>query len=256
MIKLGVATSVNNIEKVAAAGFDYLELNLAELAGYSDEEYTRVLNRVGKAPIGVECSNGMLPAGLKVAGPDVSAQAIHDYLDIAFPRAAELGIKVVVFGSGAARSIPEGFDTAQGWRQIGNFLRMAEKHAAECGMNLAIEPLRSVESSILNYVSEATLLASLLQLPHVGVLGDLYHMAMGGEGLKSLKMAGGLLKHVHVANAVGRRYPKPGDGEKYAELFALLKEMGYEGRVSIEAHTQDPDADLAPAFEALSQARG
>lgn len=255
MIKLGVATGIGNIFKVADAGFDYVEINLSALAACSDAEFMQTLNIAGRAPIGVECCNCLLPSDLRIVGPEVNAQAIHDYLDKALGRAAELGIKIAVFGSGAARNVPEGFDPAQGWRQVNNFLRMAEKHCAASGITLAIEPLRSAETNLLNYVSEATLMASLLQMPHIGVLGDLYHMAMGGESLRSLKMAGSLLRHVHVANAVGRCYPKPGDGEKYAELFELLSSMGYEGRVSIEAHTSDLDADLKPAFEALSAAR-
>ncbi len=255
MIKLGVCTDFANIGKVAAAGFDYLEGNLTKIATMSDEEYEKLVELVDAAPIRVEACNCLIPASIRLTGPEVVAQKIHDYLDLAFARAERLGTKVVVFGSGGARQVPEGFDTAQAWRQIGNFLRLAERHAAEHDITVAIEPLRSGECNILNYVSEATAIASLIQMPHIAVLGDTYHMAMGGESFTALKMAGGLLRHVHVANAIGRKYPKPGDGERYAELFETLRSIPYEHRVSVEGGCDDFDADVVEAFRALDAER-
>ena len=255
MIKLGVCTGIGNIKKAAAAGFDYIEAALNGIAAMSDEEFEKALGEVNQSPIKVEACNCLLPGTLKVTGPDVNAQALHDYLEGAFSRAEKLGTKVVVFGSGASRRVPEGFDVPQAWRQIANFLRLCERHAADHGITVVIEPLRSGECNIINYVSEATILASLVQMEHICVLGDTYHMAFGHEGFSSLKMAGALLRHIHVANAIGRLYPTAGDGEKYGELFATLKEMGYEGRVSVEGKCDDFEKDAPAAREALKAAR-
>ncbi|MBQ6646170.1 MAG: sugar phosphate isomerase/epimerase [Clostridia bacterium] len=255
MIKLGVCTSISNIKKAAAAGFDYLEAALNGIAAMSDEDFEKALGEVNQSPIKVEACNCLLPGSLKVVGPDVNAQALHEYLENAFTRAEKLGTKVVVFGSGAARGVPEGFDVPQAWRQIANFLRLCERHAADHGITVVIEPLRSGECNIINYVTEATILASLVQMEHICVLGDTYHMAFGHEGFNSLKMAGGLLKHIHTANAIGRVYPKIGDGEKYDELFETLTAMGYEGRVSVEGRCEDFDTDAKAAYEALKAAR-
>ncbi len=255
MIKLGVCTGINNIKIAARAGFDYIEAALNGIAAMSDAEFEKTLGEVNQAPIKVEACNCLLPGTLKVTGPDVNAQALHDYLELAFTRAEKLGTKVVVFGSGAARGVPEGFDVAQAWRQIANFLRLCERHAADHGLTVVIEPLRSGECNIINYVSEATALASLVQMDHICVLGDTYHMAFGHEGFHALKMAGSLLKHVHVANAIGRLYPKIGDGEKYDELFETLAAMGYEGRVSVEGKCEDFAPDAKAACDALRAAR-
>jgi len=256
MIKLGICTAIDNINKVAAMGFDYLEGGLASIAGMTDEDYEKACALVDAAPIKVESCNGMLPGDLKIVGEEVNAQAIHDYLDKAFARAKRLGVKVVVFGSGRSRSVPEGFSTAQAWRQVSNFLRLAERHAQENDITIAIEPLRAVESNIMNFVSEATLMSSLIQMPHIGVLGDTYHMAMGSEPLSAFTMAGDLLKHVHVACAIGRAYPKHGDGEDYEKLFETLRGINYEGRVSIEGRCDDFDTEAVEAFQVLNAARG
>ncbi len=255
MIRLGICTDVANINEIAEIGFDYLEFNLAKLYGMTEEEFASVCALVDAAPIKVEACNCMLPGDIKVVGENVNAQAIHDYLDKAFARARRLGVKVVVFGSGNSRRVPDNFDTAVAWRQIGNYLRMVERHAMENDITVVIEPLRAGECNIMNFVSEATLMASLIQMPHIAVLADTYHMALGSEPLSALTMAGVLLKHIHIANAIGRKYPKEGDGERYADIFETLKEMGYEGRVSVEAGCDDFSKDAREAFKVLSALR-
>ncbi|MBE5791388.1 MAG: sugar phosphate isomerase/epimerase [Clostridiales bacterium] len=255
MIRLGICTDVTNINEIAEIGFDYLEFNLAKLYAMTEEEFASVCALVDAAPIKVEACNCMLPGDIKVVGENVNAQAIHDYLDKAFARARRLGVKVVVFGSGNSRRVPDGFDTAVAWRQIGNYLRLVERHAMENDITVVIEPLRAGECNIMNFVSEATLMASLIQMPHIAVLADTYHMALGSEPLSALTMAGGLLKHVHIANAIGRKFPKEGDGERYADIFETLKEMGYEGRVSVEAGCDDFSRDAREAFKVLSALR-
>lgn len=255
MIRLGVCTDVKNINEIAEIGFDYLEFNLAKLAGMTEQEYQEVCALVDNASIRVEACNCMLPGEIKVVGEEVNAQIIHEYLDKAFSRAKRLGVKIVVFGSGNSRRVPDGFDTGVAWRQIGNYLRMVERHAMENDITVVIEPLRAGECNIMNFVSEATLMASLIQMPHIAVLADTYHMALGSEPLSALTMAGKQLKHIHIANAIGRKYPKEGDGERYAEIFETLKEMGYEGRVSVEAGCDDFSKDALEAFKVLNAHR-
>ncbi|MBQ3078573.1 MAG: sugar phosphate isomerase/epimerase [Clostridia bacterium] len=255
MIRIGVCTDIKNIGELSQVGYDYLEASVAAIHAMSDEEFEKTTEIVDASPIKVEACNCLLPATIKVVGDEVNAQAIHDYLDKAFARVSRLGCKVVVFGSGRSRQVPDGYDTGKAWRQISNFLRLAERHAMENDIVIAIEPLRAGECNIMNYVSEATLMASLIQMPHVAVLGDTYHMAMGSEPFSALRMAGYQLKHIHTANAIGRKYPKEGDGERYKELFDTLKEIGYEGRVSVEGGCDDFSKDVRDAFKVLNAAR-
>ncbi len=255
MIRLGVCTAIENIASVQKYGFDYIETGLATVSAMDENAFHMAALQVDKADIKVEAFNGMLPASVRVTGPDVNAQQIHDYLSKAFARAVRLGGKVVVFGSSAARNVPDGFSMEVAWRQIMNFLRVAEKHALNAGLTVAIEPLRRAESNIINLVTEAVLLSSLAQLPHIRVLGDTYHMAMASEPLSSFLLAGELLAHVHICNSLKRSFPKEGDGEDYKAIFSVLQQAGYEGRVSIEAGCTDFDAEAPEAFRILDAAR-
>ena len=255
MIRLGVCTAAGNAPTLARLGFDYIELGLSAVAALEESQFAEMAEWMDSSPIRAEAFNGMLPASLRVTGPDVNASAQHEYLEKAFSRARRLGGRVVVFGSSAARSVPQGFPIDTAWRQVANFLRLVERHAGNYDLTVAIEPLRRAESNILNYVSEAVLLASLYQLPHIRALGDTFHMAMGSEPLGALTMAGPMLAHVHVANAIGRKYPAPGDGEDYEALFRALIAGGYVGRVSVEGACADFETDAEAAYRALTWAR-
>ncbi len=255
MIRLGVCTSPANADIVAEIGFDYVEFSLSSVAAMSDEEFSALALKMDECAIRVEAFNGMVPGTVPITGPNVNASQQHEYLELAFSRARRLGGKVVVFGSSAARNVPEGFPIDMAWRQIVNFLRLAERHAANYEITIAIEPLCKRESNVINYVSEAVLLSSIHQLPHIRALGDTYHMAMGSEPLSALTLAGDMLAHVHTANAIGRKYPKAGDGEDYEAIFRALIEGGYQGRVSIEGGCDDFVPDAKAGYEVLLAAR-
>lgn len=258
MIRLGVCTAAENIELVAKAGFDYIELSFAWLAGLTDEAFEMLREDVSRASIGVEACNGMLPGELKVTGPDVDEAAVRAYLDKTFRRGSELGVKTVVFGSGAARGVPEGFAHEEAWRQIARYLTIVSEYCAKYGMETAIEPLRRAECNILNYVSEGAMMSALLNKPGIGVLGDTHHMRCGGEPYAAFAQAGRLLKHVHISHSMGdeggRDFPAPGDGGDYKEVFDALKACGYDGRVSIEAGCKNPETDMPRAYQALREA--
>ncbi|MBE5766820.1 MAG: sugar phosphate isomerase/epimerase [Clostridiales bacterium] len=255
MVRLGICGPIENIEAVAKIGYDYLETGLIRLYEASDEEFAQLCARVDNAPIKVEVFNGMLPGTLKVVGKDVNAQALHAYLDKAFSRASRLGAKVIVFGSGGARNVPEGFPVDMAWRQICNFLRIVERHAMDHNLIIAIEPLRRAETNMINLVSEAVALTSILQLNHIRALGDTYHMAFVSEPTSVFTLNAHQIAHVHTANPLTRACPKEGDGEDYAKILQHLKDGGYNARVSIEAFIEPYIEAATDGFACLDAAR-
>ena len=260
MIRLGVCTEPKYAAVLASLGFEYIEIGLAWLHSLTDEEYAAQLALIKDAPIAAEAANGMMPGTVKVVGPEADEEKIKAYLEKAFSRAREMGVKTVVFGSGAARGVPEGWPHEKAWRQIAAFLKIASDYGRKYGIDLAIEPLRRGECNILNLVTEATLMSSLLNLDNVGALGDTYHMISTHEPYSALAQAGKRLRHVHVSHTLGvdqgRIWPAPDDGEDYVSLFKALKAAGYEGRVSIEAGCNDVTEDGKKAFAVLDAARG
>lgn len=255
MIRLGVCTSIDNAARMAQIGFDYIEPPLRAIADLSDAEFDAQRAILNASGLRCEAMNCMLPGEIRVVGDRVDESRIREYLDRAFRRASLLGTQVIIFGSGGSRGVEPGGDFACAWRQLTDYLRIAAEYADQYGVNVAVEPLCRAECNIINFVSEAMALTSMVNHPRIGVLGDSYHMVLGCEPESALENAGAHLFHVHMACAEGRRYPKPNDGGNHEALFAALNRMGYAGRVSIEAGTDDIFSDAETAFPLLNSLR-
>lgn len=259
-MKIGVCTGLDNIQLAAECGFDFVECGASWLAGLSDEEYQGWLSRKESFPIPVLCCNGFLPASVPITGPAADAWQQNTYVDKTFARASALGVKTVVFGSSRARNVPHGADYTQAWRQIVDFLRRCIPYCEQYGITIAIEPLNRWEANIVHLVSEAQLLAAMVNHPRIAVLGDTYHMDCSAEPFSALTHAGALLRHVHISYPMvaerTRIFPAPGDGcPDYAEVIAILKAMDYQGDISVEAGCRDFAAEGKAAAECLKALR-
>jgi len=248
-MRLGVCASLDHIGLLEKAGYDYIELGLASLEPLAEKDFRELRRKIEDSAIKAEAFNGFFPGNIKLVGETVDRQKIQDYLDKMVERAAQLGGKVIVFGSGAARAVPEGFSKERAWEQLVDFLKLADPVAERYDITIAIEPLRVQECNIINTVREGLALAKAVGRPHIRLLADTYHMAFQQEGMDAIIEAGGeYISHIHVANPDGRVYPKSGDGVEYGALFDALKKIGYEGRVSIEAGTKDLAKDIEDAM--------
>jgi sugar phosphate isomerase/epimerase len=221
-----------------AAGFDYVEFPLSTVAGLDESEYQRVLAQVRQSSIPVEACNVMYPGSLRLTGAAIDSKAVRAYLEMAYSRAAELGAKVLVFGSAGARNVPAGFPLEEAWLQLVAMLRAAGPIAAKNGLTICIEPLNMAESNIIQTAAEGFTLAKLVNHPQVRLLVDYYHMARDGEDCGIIRTARGMVQHAHFADPDGRAYPgenKP----RFNDFFGALKDIGYTGRVSLEAGFQN-----------------
>lgn len=254
MIRLGICTSVDNAALMKRMGYDYIELGMTQVAQMSEEDYAALREAVRLSPLPVEAMNSMIPAEYPLCGPEGTSQRVRDYLTRAFSRARELGVQVVVFGSGGARRLPEGMTQAQGYAYLASYLALAGGMAQDYGLTIAIEPLRAAECNIINHVAEAQYLAGRVGLQNVGALADLYHMMAGNEDCTAVELG---VKHCHIAERVNRAYPCAGDGSEadYAAFFRQLKKGGYDGRVSIEGGCKDFAADAEAAIRLLNTYR-
>lgn len=250
-MKFGLCTNFDNIELAAQMGFDYVECAFSRLAALPEEEYQALLAKKDSFPVPVTKANLFLPADVKPVGPDVCEKTLREYMERAFSRAAAIGVKLVVFGSGGARKVPEGWSHARAWRQLCDFLELAAEYAEKYDVVIALEPLRSQECNLLNYVSEGTALCGIVNHPYITVLGDFFHMYMGSEPWEHLVRAGEKLSHVHICNPVGRLFPAPEDGFDYASVINMLKEMNYQGDISVEASNNNIAVDGVAAVAAV-----
>jgi D-psicose/D-tagatose/L-ribulose 3-epimerase len=250
LVPLGQGTGAELVEKVAAAGFDYLELPLARIAALSDEEFDAVCRRVEDAAIRAEACNDFFPPELKLTGPHADLSDAIKYARHALGRAGRLGAKIVVFGSGPARMVPEGFSKTQAFDQLVRLLEEIAPVAAENGLVVAIEHLNRTECNIAGTLAEACQLAERVDRASVQVLADYYHLAFEQEPLEHVVDAGKRIRHVHCSVPAGRVYPRETD-PSFSDFCHTLAEIGYDDRMSVEAYSEDFEIDAPAALRLL-----
>jgi sugar phosphate isomerase/epimerase len=187
--------------------------------------------------------NGFIPGNLKSTGPKINHDEILKYAETAFRRAQRADSRIIVFGSGGSRRLPKGFPYEKGTEQFTELLRKMGPIAAKYDITVVIEPLNSKECNFINSVKEGTDIARAVDHPNVAVLADIYHMAMDGEVPESIRYAGKLLKHCHLAELKDRKMPGTNNFD-FTPYFKALKDINYQGRVSLEGRWDDFDKQL------------
>ncbi len=152
-----------------------------------------------------------------------------------------------------------------------NLTAAAERYHALCeiGDSLGVIPMVEVWgfSKSLTRLGEAAQVAIQSGHPKACVLPDVYHLYKGGSPLAGLKLlTKTAVNHFHLndypalpqATITDADRVYPGDGiAPLTELFKLLREMGYEGSLSVELFNKEywkQDA-LTVAKTALAKAK-
>ncbi|PNV60611.1 sugar phosphate isomerase/epimerase [Clostridium sp. chh4-2] len=250
-------TGIEIVERIAQYGYDYIELPLAEMMDLSDGEFEALRKRVDASGIKCEVCNNFFPAKIRLTGPEVNMELIKAYIKDSLSRAKELGVGTVVFGSGTAKNVPEGFSHETAYRQVAEISKEIVPVAKANGITIVIEPIRKPECNIINTFEEGVALAKEVDDETMMVLIDYYHMTWEKESPKILRKYGKeYLRHVHFAypnipSEIGRLYPSDMEEWDYKEFIGILKEIGYDGRVSIEAGVTDFDTQAKQAIQFL-----
>ena len=240
-------TGIEWIETLAECGYDYVEMPTAQMMALDDGQFAALKARIAAAGVPCETSNNFFPTTLRLTGPDVDMDAIMDYVRRALARAEQLGVQYMVFGSGPAKHVPDGFPMEEGYRQVVQLLKNVAPVAREHGVTIVIEPLRKPECNLINSFAEGVQLAKDVDDPNVRVLVDFYHLTEENEPVRHLLEDGrAFLRHVHFANPTGRVYPVSADEADYRPFIDALKEIGYDLHVSCEAYAPNGFAQDAP----------
>lgn len=243
-------SSPEQLAALAAAGAEYCEVPAANLTGLPDDEFDTLARAFTEGPVTSQAANVFLPADTVLTGPSADTAAQDRYVATCMRRMERLGVKVLVFGSGKARAIPEGFDRAAALDQLEDFMRRAAGCAGQHGVTLVLEPLRRKESNVFNSVREGAAFLRERRVDGFRLLADLYHMMEEGEDLDAVDESADLLSHAHVADGSARRAPGQGDYD-IAGFVSHLRAGGYTGDLSIECGWTDFNTEIGPAFDSL-----
>jgi D-psicose/D-tagatose/L-ribulose 3-epimerase len=243
------------IKKGKESGFDYVELPLAQMAALNDQDYSCLKQKLSASGLRCEACNNFFPPGIRLTGNNINYRQIEDYLVKALGRAAQLGAKVIVFGSPMSKNIPEGFPVDQAWSQLVELLRFIDSLVKARGITVAIEPICKGESNFINTAAEGLKLTVATNRENIGLLIDYYHFVLENEDPEIILEAAAYLKHIHFADPQGRAYPREVKNE-LVNFVDLLKQAGYEDRISIEALSKNFEQDARHCVEVMRQLAG
>jgi sugar phosphate isomerase/epimerase len=252
-MKFGVCAGVDRAPLLAEAGYDYIELSCAGdlIPDEDDAAWAEKRARIEAMPLPVETFNSYVRSG-RIVGPEADWARLERYVHAAAARAAQVGGSVIVFGSGGARRVPDGYDAELARADLLRFLHLAANAYDEHGVLVVIEPLNREECNILTTVREAAGYVEAVGRPGVKNLADTYHMEKDGEGLDAILETGAVLAHAHTADT-NRDAPGTGTYDHEA-LFRALKAVGYDARLSVECRWDDFAAQVGPALAHLRRA--
>ncbi len=253
-MRFGICTGLNNVNRLAEVGYDYIELGVrSALMPEADEtEFQKIREQVAAAPLKPEAYAGFIPGDLRVVGDAVDFPRLSRYVETACRRASEIGGKVIVYGSSGSRNIEEGYSKERALAQIAEFLDMAADHAETHGITIVIEPICMKEGNILRTVADGLTMAKRVNRKGIKVLADLYHVWQENEPIQNIVDAAEWLAHVHIAEPIKRSYPGNDDFD-FTDFFTALKKAGYDGRISCECKFDNFHEDIKTALETMKK---
>ncbi len=240
-MKLGINTfiwsaefdaSLAPLKQIRAAGFDGIEVAIFDPA-----QFDIAAVRAARADFELESTAvSVIPKDLHLGSEDkkVRGQTV-DFIRKSIEACAEAGIRIL---AGPLYSpvgyLPGRRRTADEWRYAVEAYQELSPALAEHNVTLAIEPLNRFETYFLNTAADAARLAKEVDHPNVGVLFDTFHANIEEKDIADgYRTVAPWLKHVHTCeNDRGT----PGSGHvDWPNVFAVLREVGYDGWLTIES---------------------
>jgi sugar phosphate isomerase/epimerase len=187
------------------------------------------------------------PSGLYITHPDRAVrEATSLYFRDLVDLCADLGGNVMVIGSPKQRNLLPGVTGEQAMEYAREVFTPCLDPAAKRNVTLAFEPLSPRDTTFISSVAEAIELVEQLNHPKFRLNLDVNAMSYEAKPISDvIRQAAPYLAHVQVNDPNLRG---PGMGEvRYEPIIAALREIGYDGWLSVEAF------DFTPGPEAIAE---
>lgn len=238
-------------------GVEVAPFTLATMAGQvSRDQRCAMRAAAGEAGVEIVGLHWLLAQteGFHINHPDPAVrEATVSYMIDLADLCGDLGGTIMVFGSPKQRSVCEGLAYREAWNYAVDALGKVARALEERGVVLCLEPLAPEETDFLNTAAEAARMVREINSPCLRLLLDVKAMSSESISIPDLIRANAsLLTHFH-ANDANKRGPGFGDTD-FGPIGAALREIGYQGWVSVEVFDFSPDP-LTIARESIKYLR-
>ena len=182
------------------------------------------------------------PEGLHVSHPDAGVRGrTRDYLCHLVDFCADLGGKVMVFGSPAQRGPAEGAGEEDAWEWTLATFRGVLPVLSDREITLCLEPLGPQETGFVNTAAEGRRMVDAMAHPNFRLMLDVKAMSTEDQPIPDIiRGQAEVLAHVH-ANDANMQGPGFGDVD-FRPILETLREIRYDGYLSVEPFEFVPDA--------------
>jgi hydroxypyruvate isomerase len=217
-----------------------------EFWGWKDKDLKAIRQKADECGLAIAAS--VVQSDAALVDPSGTG-AFVDGVSASIEAAQQLGCNVLIATVG--QEIAE----LSRWAQHDSIvagLSAAAPMAEDADVTLVLEPLNILVDHKGYYLAsshEGFDIVRAVDSSHVRLLYDIYHQQITeGNLIANISANIDLIGHVHVADVPGRY--EPGTGEiNYANVFAKIAELGYEGYVGLEFR---PSGDH---YEALAKVK-
>ncbi|MGC8743762.1 MAG: sugar phosphate isomerase/epimerase family protein [Verrucomicrobiia bacterium] len=229
-------------------GYDGIELAPYTIAKYVNEvsEADRVKIRTAAEKCGIEIIGIhwvlVQAEGMYLTHPDKevrnrTAEYFCDLVDFC----ADLGGRIIVVGSPKQRNVIDGVSYEQAWQWATEVFKNPIELAFERGVVICLEPLAPAETNFINKAEEAIKFISQFNNPAFRLILDVKAMCSETKPIPQIiRESSEYLAHFH-ANDKNLKGPGFGDVD-FNPIASALKEVGYDGYVSVEVFKFDEGA--------------
>ena len=254
----------DTLAAAARFGFDGLEIAPFTLApavtDISAADRERMREAAARHGIEIAGLHWVLvkPEGLHVNHPDAAVrQRTARYFCDLVGFCADLGGTRMVVGSPKQRNVQPGVPPDQARRWALDTFRPAVAQAEARRVTICFEPLSPAETNFINTAAQAIEFVSELPSPRFQIILDV--KAMCSESKPIPQIIRESWPHFAHFHANDRNFKGPGFGDvDFVPIAAALKEVGYDGFVSVEVFKFDegPEAIATRSLEYLKRVFG
>ncbi|MEJ7646352.1 MAG: sugar phosphate isomerase/epimerase family protein [Chryseolinea sp.] len=247
--QIGIAQDFEQDSLLSAVGYHHLVESISKCLSplkFTDEQFDAKVEIYRQLKVPIYALNIFMPGELKLVGPEVREADVLSYANKVFERCQRMGVTMVVWGSGGARRVPDGFDPKTAKKQ---FIQLAQKvaaAAAQYNVRMALENLNHTETNFINTVAEALDVVKRVDHPNFLLCADIYHMLKEGEPAEILIKAKPFLIHCDIAEKDGRTPPGV-RGDNFSSYLDALRRIHYSGVIVLECRWSDIATQAATA---------
>jgi len=225
---------IHLLRRIADMGYNAVEVVYDGSGGFDPARIAAGLN---DARLGSSVLAFCLPDRDPSSSDPRLREAGIDYLCNAVDVAVTLGSRVVAgpiaHPPGRARALGRKERATERENAIAS-LRTVGDYANQRGVRLGVEVLSRYDSDMFNTADDAVVFHGQVAHPAVGLHLDTFHMQLEERSLReAIRLVGDRLVHFHATES---HRGQLGTGQvRWDEVFSGLREIAYEGLVSIES---------------------